>query len=167
MHHETPATPQTSFIPNPFSAQHKRQVQQGIRVAPLRACVTELPCKAIFLPFRDTGATCGKRRSTHPLCDFRLSTHAMPKHIELRQPAVFDLVFDSAFDVAFDVAFESNSHVALPIVRGGKWIRSEACLSRRRVCFTSHFLFRTIGYPQGSDFASPSFAYLFLAKQEK
>jgi hypothetical protein len=31
-----------------------------------------------------------------------------------------------AFDLAFDLAFESNSHVALPIVRGGKWIRSEA-----------------------------------------
>jgi hypothetical protein len=38
----------------------------------------------------------------------------------------FDLGFDLGFDSAFDVAFESNSHVALPIVRGGKWIRSEA-----------------------------------------
>ncbi|AZP13319.1 hypothetical protein [Undibacterium parvum] len=37
--------------------------------------------------------------------------------------------FDVAFELAFDFAFESNSHVALPIVRGGKWIRSEACLS--------------------------------------
>jgi hypothetical protein len=100
----------------------------------------------------------------------------MSKHIELRQSGAafelgfdlaFDLPFDLGFDSVFDLAFESNSHVALPIVRGGKWIRSEACLSRRRVCFTSHFLFRTIGYPQGSDFASPSFAYIFLAKQEK
>jgi hypothetical protein len=35
----------------------------------------------------------------------------------------FNLAFDLAFDSALDVAFESNSHVALPIVRGGKWIR--------------------------------------------
>jgi hypothetical protein len=58
----------------------------------------------------------------------------MPKHIALRQSAVFDLGFDLGFDLAFDLgfdlafdsAFESNSHVELPIVRGGKWIRSEA-----------------------------------------
>jgi hypothetical protein len=48
----------------------------------------------------------------------------MLRHIELRQSgAAFDLVFELAFDSAFDLAFESNSHVALPIVRGGKWIR--------------------------------------------
>jgi hypothetical protein len=34
--------------------------------------------------------------------------------------------YRAAFDLAFDSDFESNSHVALPIVRGGKWIRSEA-----------------------------------------
>jgi hypothetical protein len=45
-------------LSDPFSASHNWQVQQGIRVAPLRACVTKLPCKAIFLPFRDTGGTC-------------------------------------------------------------------------------------------------------------
>ncbi len=37
--------------------------------------------------------------------------------------ATFSLAFELAVDSAFDVAFESNSHVALPIVWGGKWIR--------------------------------------------
>ena len=60
----------------------------------------------------------------------------MPTHIELRQSRavfesafdfvfdfVFDLDFDFVFDLDFDSVFESNSHVALPLVLGRKWIR--------------------------------------------
>ena len=58
----------------------------------------------------------------HKLIKLRQSGAAFDLGFELD----FDLGFESAFDLAFDSAFESNSHVALPIVRGGKWIRSEA-----------------------------------------
>ncbi|WP_295762438.1 hypothetical protein [Undibacterium sp.] len=61
-----------------------------------------------FLPSTSGSATCGRRRSTHPWCDFRHATHAMLKHIKVQQSgAAFDLGFESAFELAFDSAFDS------------------------------------------------------------
>jgi hypothetical protein len=40
------------------------------------------------------------------------STHAMLKHIELRQTAAFDLGFESAFELAVDSAFDSAFDLA-------------------------------------------------------
>jgi hypothetical protein len=59
-----------------------------------------------FLPCTSGSATCGRRTSKHPWCDFRLSTHAMPKHIALRQSAAFESVFDLAFELGFESVFD-------------------------------------------------------------
>ncbi len=50
----------------------------------------------------------------------------------------------------------------LPMKECGKWIRNEACLSRRRVCLVSHFPHSFIGNPRrGQLMRSPFFAYFF------
>src|SRR6478672_1311051 len=49
--------------------------------------------------------------------------------------------------------------LASPKGRGLKRIRSEICLSRRRVYFASRFSPLPFGHPKGDDWGSPSFAY--------
>ena len=57
-------------------------------------------------------------------------------------------------------------HVALPLVLGRKWKKKRPCLS---VASCGHFPFCDLHNraPEGQRKRSPSFAYIFLAKQEK
>jgi hypothetical protein len=59
-----------------------------------------------------------------------------------------------------------NSADELPFVRSRKWIRNERCLSAASF---GHFPFFAPHKrePEGQRMRSPSFAYIFLAKQEK
>jgi hypothetical protein len=71
----------------------------------------------------------------------------------------------------FDVAFELHPLEALPFVLGRKWIRKLRCLSVASFEAFPFFALHKWG-PEGQRIAvaprrAPSFAYIFLAKQEK
>jgi hypothetical protein len=77
------------------------------------------------------------------------------------------LDFDLGFDLAFESAFDPNSHVALPIVRGGKWIRSEACLSAASLLHFPFYDLHNWVSRRDSDFCVAFFGIPFLAKQKR
>ena len=71
----------------------------------------------------------------------------------------------SVFDV--EAGFELRIPLeALPFVRGRKWIRKLRCLSEASFEAFPFFDLHKWG-PEGQRMRSPSFAYIFLAKQEK
>jgi hypothetical protein len=66
----------------------------------------------------------------------------------------------------FDFAVELHPLKALPFVQGRKWIKNERCLSAASFVHFPFFDLHKWG-PEGKRMRSPSFAYIFLAKQEK
>jgi hypothetical protein len=66
----------------------------------------------------------------------------------------------------FDAAVEFSPLEALPFLQGRKWIRRLRCLSEASFEAFPFFALHKWG-PEGQRMRSPSFAYIFLAKQEK